>query len=145
MLTVHFSTPTPAYMLHVICVGVCTSLIICVLTVRFSTPHPCVHVTCYLCVGVFTSLSICVLTVRFSTPHPCVHVTCTCVPVCYLCVSLYVYIFLTLSSYLPMLIQVLNKSTKQIEEITLGNVEELLGASSEVHSNDLDMLDMILC
>jgi hypothetical protein len=40
--------------------------------------------------------------------------------------------------------QVLNNSTKQIEEITLGNVEELLGASSEVHSNDLDILDMIL-
>ena len=65
-------------------------------------------------------------------PHPCVHV---------MCISL---CFLPLSPSLSIFAQVLNNSTKEIEEITLGNVEELLGASSEVQSNDLDVLDMML-
>ena len=37
--------------------------------------------------------------------------------------------------YTPISIQVLNKSTKQVEQIELENVEELLGDSSEVHKN----------
>ena len=46
--------------------------------------------------------------------------------------------------YTPVSVQVLNKSTKQVEQIELENVEELLGDSSEVHTNDLDLLDMML-
>ena len=46
--------------------------------------------------------------------------------------------------YTPISVQVLNKSTKQVEQIELENVEELLGDSSEVHTNDLDLLDMML-
>ena len=41
-------------------------------------------------------------------------------------------------------LQVLSKSTKQVEQIELENVDELLGDSSEVHTNDLDSLDMML-
>ena len=39
---------------------------------------------------------------------------------------------------------VLNKSTKEVEQIELEILEDLLGAGSEVHMNDLDMLDMML-
>ena len=46
--------------------------------------------------------------------------------------------------YTPISIQVLNKSTKQIEQIELENVEELLGDSSDIHTSDLDLLDMML-
>ena len=47
-------------------------------------------------------------------------------------------------SYTPISIQVLNKSTNQVEQIELENVEELLGDTSEVHTNDLNLLDMML-
>ena len=45
--------------------------------------------------------------------------------------------------YTPISVQVLNKSTKQVEQIDLENVEELLGDSSKVHTNDLDLLDIL--
>ena len=41
-------------------------------------------------------------------------------------------------------IQVLNNGTKQVEDITLEKVEDILGTSSDVHPTDLDRLDMLL-
>ena len=46
--------------------------------------------------------------------------------------------------YTPISVQIVNKSTKQVEEIVLGNVEDILGDSNDVHPNDLDRLDMLL-
>ena len=46
--------------------------------------------------------------------------------------------------YTPISVHVLNKSTKEVEQIELESLEDLLGAGSEVHMNDLDMLDMML-
>ena len=43
----------------------------------------------------------------------------------------------------PISIRVLNKLTKQVEQIEFENVEELLGDSSEVHANDLDMILLV--
>ena len=46
--------------------------------------------------------------------------------------------------YTPVSVQLLNKSNGKLEEITLENMEELLGVAGEVNMTDLDMLDMIL-
>ena len=91
--------PTPAYMLHVfLCVGVRTSPSIRVLTVRFSTPHPCVHVTCIPvcgCTYARPRVSVCL---PFVSPPPTpaymLHVR---VSLFVTCVYLFMYIFFSLS------------------------------------------------
>ena len=113
-------SPIPVYMLWVslcLCVYVCLS----------------VRVWVFLCLSLCLRVYGCVhLSFLHPDPHPCVHV---------MCISL---CFLPLSSSLSIFAQVRNNSTKEIKEITLGNVEELLGASSEVQLNDLDVLNMML-
>lgn len=40
--------------------------------------------------------------------------------------------WMEVEGYAPISLRVLNNATKQIEEISLGNVEDLLGTSSEI-------------